>query len=859
VVIRTPDERLRIFVSSTLEELAAERRSVSRAISALHLTPVMFELGARPHPPRDLYRAYLSQSDVFIGLYWQSYGQIAPGTEVSGLEEEFERSRDLPRLLYVKVPAPEREPRLSGLLSRIERETSYRTFQTPSELGRLVRNDLATLLSERFAATRPVTGERPARGLRPLPVATTSLIGRQEAIEEVAGVVGRPNARLVTLTGPGGIGKTRLAMAVGERLHDRFDSGTAFVSLVGVTQSAEVAPAIGRAVGADLAGTDSPLEALVERFGDGRWLLILDNMEQVLGAARDLDELLARCPGLAILTTSLIALRLRAEREYPVPPLPLPADPAAVALEELAAGPAIALFLDRARMVRHDFALTPANAPAVVEICRRLAGLPLAIELAAARSRVLTPDALLRRLAASLDALGTGPVDLPERQQTLRTTVEWSVSLLDEDERSLLETVAVFVDGWSVGAAADVAGLDEDTAFELTEALARHSLVYLEETDHGPRFRMLETIGAFVAERLGARADLADIRRRHADHYRRRAEEADLPIRRGGRREWSGRLEAETGNFAAAVRWYLDNDRAPLPHLFRITTPWVLWPFVGLRFDFMDQARSWVDELLPGAETLEPLARAELLWAAVVVELEASDEPAAVATSERLEPLLDQIDDPYLDAVCRLPIAWSSVLTGDLDRGVRAASESLAKLRGQDEPIWTVVALTTLGSLEMGVGHYDDAARHMSEVRDQAERWDDARLRISSRVSLGTLALLRGRLDGAGALLGEALDLSLASRSTYSLTLSLAAFARLALAEGDPDRAALLAGATDGLRRRAGVRVWSVRREADVVAEIRQALGTDRLDQRLAAGSRLDQDEAVAAARDRPGAGVQAP
>jgi Domain of unknown function (DUF4062) len=192
-VIRTPDRRLRVFVSSTLGELAEERRAVSRAITALRLTPVMFEQGARPYPPRDLYQAYLAQSDVFIGLYWQRYGEAAPGMQVSGLEEELVLSRDLPRLLYIKAPAPDREPRLADLLARIRQEAlvSYRGFRTPSELGRLVRDDLAVLLSERFDAARPAAAPAPARpaapvparsrGPRPLPVGTTSLVGRERS------------------------------------------------------------------------------------------------------------------------------------------------------------------------------------------------------------------------------------------------------------------------------------------------------------------------------------------------------------------------------------------------------------------------------------------------------------------------------------------------------------------------------------------------------------------------------------------------------------------------------------------------------------------------------------------------------
>jgi Domain of unknown function (DUF4062) len=450
VVIRTPDQRLRVFVSSTIGstgELAAERRAVERAISALRLTPVLFELGARPHPPRELYRAYLAQSDIFIGLYWQRYGQLGAGMEVSGLEEELQlaRARGLPRLLYVKTPAPDREPRLAELLARTKEESSesYRYFRTPGELGRLVRDDLATLLSERFTAARTPAAASPTRrgrALRPLPVGITSLVGREQAIDEVAGLLRRPGVRLVTLTGPGGVGKTRLALAGADRVGDRFDAGTVFVRLDTVTRPDLVVAGIGRAVGAELGGTDSPLEALAERLGDGRWLLLLDNLEQVLEVAGALEELLARCPGVAILATSRTVLGLRAEQEYPVAALPLPADPATTPVEELAASPAVALFVDRARAVRRDFALTQANAGAVVALCRRLEGLPLAIELAAARTRLLDPDALLGRLARSLDALGTGAVDLPERQRTLRATVDWSVELLDDAERSLLST-----------------------------------------------------------------------------------------------------------------------------------------------------------------------------------------------------------------------------------------------------------------------------------------------------------------------------------------------------------------------------------------------------------------------------------
>src|SRR5215471_7369778 len=855
VVIRTPDRRLRVFVSSTLEELADERHAVSRAISALRLTPVMFEQGARPNPPRDVYRAYLAQSDVFIGLYWQRYGQPPPGAGVSGLEEEFDLSASLPKLLYVKEPAPGRDPRLARLLDRITQEStvSFRIFGRPAELGRLVRNDLAALLSDRFAAAGPSTRAAAGRGrgLGQLPVGTTTLVGREQAIGEVAGLLGRPGARLVTLTGPGGVGKTRLAVAAAGRLRGRFGDSIVFVSLAAVSEPGLVLPGIGRAVGADRAGT--PLEAVAERLGDQRWLLVLDNLEQVVGAAADLGRLLTRCPGVVILATSRTVLGLRAEREYPVLPLPISAaaDPSAAPVDELMAWPAVALFVDRAQAVRPDFALTETNAAAVAQICRRLEGLPLAIELAAARTRLLDPDGLLARLAASLDVLSTGAVDLPGRQQTLRATVAWSVGLLDDLERSLLEVAAVFTDGWTIEAAAQVADLTEDEALDLSEALARHSLIYV---DSGPRSRsrMLETVRAFVAEQLAARPDADQIRRRHADYYRMLAEQADPALRGAGHGEWLERLQAEAANLAAAVRWYLGHDRGPLPHLLR-----VLWPFWFLR-DPLTEARTWIGELLPAADSLDPLARAELMWAAALNALEVGDDVAALAARQQLATLRDEIDDPFLHAVCQLAIAWATPLTGDFDGALRAASAALDELHGQHEPLWTALAAGSLGSMETSAGRSDDALRHLREIRDLADRFDSAWLGAWSRTQLGTVAVMQGRMDQARELLDGALTRSVEAHSTRSLTLCLIAFARLAFAGGDPEQAALLAGAADGLQRRVGLRPWPMLRqgEAELIDQIRQAQDPDRFSNITAAGSRLSQQQAVAAIWRQHGTGT---
>jgi predicted ATPase len=559
-----------------------------------------------------------------------------------------------------------------------------------------------------------------------------------------------------------------------------------------------------------------------------------------------------------IVATSRTVLGLRAEREYPVPPLPLPAGPlpgptstpagpAGMRLPELMASPAVTLFVDRARAVRPGFELTEGNAAAVAEICRRLDGLPLAIELAAARTRLLDPAALLDRLAASLDALGTGAVDLPERQRTLRATVEWSVGLLTDAERSLLETMAIFAGGWTIQAAAQIAGLEENRALELSEALARHSLVYLDSTEPGPRLRMLETIREFVAERLAARPDASDVAHHHAGYYRALAEQADLPLRGPGQNEWLERLQAEAGNLSAAVRWYLAHDRGLLPHLFRI-----LWPFWQLQ-DHLGEARAWTGQLLPTAGTLDPQTRAELLWTAAVSAVEVGDDPAALSARQRLASLLDGIDDPFLRALCQQALAWSAAIADDVDGALREASAALGGLRGQDEPFWTASAGLTLGALETTLGRYDDALGHLTEVRGLAERIDNTWLAAISRMALGTLALVQSRPEEARPLLDEALGLSLATHSTRGVTLCLAAFARWALAAGDPQWAALVAAAAEGLRRRAGIRTWPILRqgEAELMAEVQQALGAERFDQVFATGARLTQREAVAAARDR--------
>jgi hypothetical protein len=348
---------------------------------------------------------------------------------------------------------------------------------------------------------------------------------------------------------------------------------------------------------------------------------------------------------------------------------------------------------------------------------------------------------------------------------------------------------------------------------------------------------------------------LAEIGRRHAGYYRRLAGQADRALRGATQGQWLERLEAEAGNLAAAVRWYQAHNRGPLPHLFRL-----LWLFWFLR-DRMGEARTWVEHLLPDADTLKPQAQAELLWTALAIATEVGDDPAAMAARHRLAPLLAGIDDPYLHAVSQLALAWSSPIVGDLEGALQRASMSLEELRGQDEPFWTAMALGTTGSMETTMGRYDSALRHLREARDLAERLGHAWLAATTRVLLGDLAVVRGRPQEARGLMDAGLELSLTAHSNNSAALCLAGFGRLTFVEGAPARAALLVGAAEGLRQRVGLRAWPMLRqfEADLLAQIRQALGAGRFDEIFAAGSRLSRQEAVAAvSSDQPGAYARA-
>ncbi|HEV3474350.1 MAG TPA: adenylate/guanylate cyclase domain-containing protein, partial [Actinomycetota bacterium] len=419
-----------------------------------------------------------------------------------------------------------------------------------------------------------------------LPTRLTRFIGRGPEIMAVEDLL--ENTRLLTLTGPGGTGKTRLSLQVASEMLPRFEDGAFFVDLSPITDPSLVATSIADAVGAKEEPGRSVGDTLQDHLRDKELLLVLDNFEQVT-AATDVVQLLLNCaPRLKLLVTSRIVLHLSGEQEYPVPPLALP-DPAHLpGLEALSQFEAVALFIDRARAVKPDFAVTNENAPAVAEICARLDGLPLAIELAAVRVKLLSPQSMLARLGQRLPLLTGGARDLPERQRTLRGAIEWSHDLLDDAKRSLFARLAVFQGGCTLEAAEAVCGTDLDVLDGLASLVDESLLRRSETTDGELRFGMLETIREFAAERLAESGQQEKLRRRHAEWVMAFAEEAEPEIVGENQALWLDRTEREHDNIRAALRWANDHGEGEIA----LRTGASLWRFWQQR-GHLREGRQW--------------------------------------------------------------------------------------------------------------------------------------------------------------------------------------------------------------------------------------------------------------------------
>ncbi|HXF83688.1 MAG TPA: LuxR C-terminal-related transcriptional regulator [bacterium] len=497
----------------------------------------------------------------------------------------------------------------------------------------------------------PRTGFRPSGVASPLPAAATPLVGRSRELQAIVQAL-RGGGRLLTLSGPPGVGKTRLALAVAAAVEGQFQSGVLFVNLAPVLDPAFFEHTLIQRLALRRFAARPPLERLTRHLGNRHLLLVLDNFEQVIAAAPRVATLVASCPRLHVLVTSREALRLAGEREFPLSPLSPPDLRESSNLAAVKRSPAAALFVARTRAVSPGFILSRENAPVVAEICRRLDGLPLAIELAAARGKVLPPEAMLVRLAERLPLLVTGPRDLPERHQTLRAAIAWSEDLLGADERAVFRRLAVFPSGFTLEAAQAVAAADISTdALAVITGLVNKSLLRREPTTASePRFGMLQTLREYAAERLTVSGEAEAMRDRHLEHFVGVAERARALFNSEQAPEWLALVEREYENFRAALAWAAERAR-PDEELRLASAICRFWAFRGN----VGEGYRWVDAALARSAAAAPSLRAMLLHGAAA--LTQDDLQRRIALDREALALARRIDDRETAARCLVNLA----------------------------------------------------------------------------------------------------------------------------------------------------------------------------------------------------------
>jgi predicted ATPase/class 3 adenylate cyclase len=938
-MIRTPDQRVRVFVSSTLQELAAERAAVRESVSQLRLTPVMFEIGARPHPPQDLYRSYLDQSDVFVGIYWQSYGWVAPGSAVSGIEDEYQLAGDRPRLIYVKQPAPDRQPELDGFLDRIrgDGKVSYRQFDTAESLSSLVLDDLALLVSERFQAsgedlrlesgtmtfvfadmegstalleelgeeyselvrvyhslvdaaasrrggrvesragdgvfcvfadavaaveasvdlqrslagrtwprgvevkarigihtgtarelpegyvgidvhraarvgdaaqgdqiilsstTVALIGDHAARqrwklatlgdfdlrglthterltqlivpdmgisvqplrarrvGAGRIPTPMTSLVGREADLRELEGLLTRAGVRLVTLTGSGGIGKTRIAAEVVHSVSDQFADGVEWVALDAVSDAELVPDAIAASLGLIDSGRQSVTDTIAEYLLDKQVLIVLDNFEHVLSAAPVVAGLLERAPGTTMLVTSRSPLRVRGEYELPVSALAYPGDDAS---GDEASYPAVELFIARARTANPHLVVHSDQMDAIAALTARLDGLPLAIELAAARTRYLDPQVLASRMTSLLDLLSRGAQDMPERHRTMRETIKWSERLLSDDARRLLRRLAVFRTNptfESVMAVANWDGTIGGDPFAEIEGLADVGLIRLASTHDRPEpeVSMLRVVREYALEELAANDELEPTQRAHAAHFLAVVEEAAPYLWTPQRGSWIAHLERYQADIAAAfVSLGSSDDRSGAWRLAAAIGPLIFLrgPYGQALSLMADAGISAIAELPDG---LSAVTAGVALQSAGFVTFLTGEASSSLPLIRRSVELLTASGDRRELARSHAVLGIAGISTGDHSAMTALESSRVAGEAMDDLPSFAIASAFS-GEVAGAMGDFDRARELVRHAEERCRASDDRWLLGLTLVVSGNLALVTDRIDEATVTYDEA-------------------------------------------------------------------------------------------------------
>ena len=624
-----------------------------------------------------------------------------------------------------------------------------------------------------------------------LPIQPTPLIGREQQVTEAVTLVHHQDIRLVTLTGAGGTGKTRLSLQVAAELVADFEDGVFFVDLAAIADPQLFIATVAQTLSVREKPGQSLSETLNDYLRDKHLLLVLDNFEQLLDAGPVVSALLAGAPNLKALVTSRAPLHLSGEHEYSVPPLAVPDLDGSEPPATLAAYEAVQLFLERAQAVKPEFELTSENAPAVAEICTRLDGLPLAIELAAARVRILNPQALLGRLGQRLALLTGGARDVPARQRTLRDTIEWSYGLLSASEQRLFVRLSVFLGGRTIEAAEvvcdPVAELDA-AVFDAVASLVEKSLLRQDDGPAGePRFFMLETIREYALERLERSGEGERLRQRHAQYFVALAEEAEPEILGADQIVWLERLEAERDNFRAALGWLLERGDTERAHrlIGSLRRGWVAR-------GYLSETRKWLEAAFEQNAAVPKPVEAKSLYALGRVALVQGDYDQAIPSLEQSARLFHELSDTEGLVFSLADLGFIATAQGRHEDAQRFADESLVEAKAAGSERTIAAALHSLACATLDAGEYGEARTLFEQSLAVRRKLGDKRNTANSLCYLGSVALLEGDYDRATALLDESLALGRELGNVLVVSAALVNESLVALAAGDAGRAAAL-------------------------------------------------------------------
>ena len=680
-----------------------------------------------------------------------------------------------------------------------------------------------------------------------LPVPPTPLVGRERELAEIGGLLlDVSEVRLLTLTGIGGVGKTRLAIAAAHDAEERFPDGVAYVALAPLKDSTLVVSTVARSLGLREAEGQSTGDALRIYLREKRTLLVLDNFEQLLGAAAEVAGLIEACPGLVVLATSRAPLRVRGEQEYPVPPLALPSSTLNPTEDEVLETASGRLLVERARAASPSFALTTENAPSVAALCWRLAGLPLALELAAAKTRFMEPAMLLRRLDRALSTGWTR--DLPERQRTMRATLDWSHDLLRESERTLFRRLSVFHASFTLEAAEAVGAADDSGTEDVLDPLGElvdQSLVMVQRSAEvgEVRYGMLEPVRQYAHEKLEESGEATTTGRSHASFFLALAERA-YPELMGARQvEWLDRLDQEHGNLMSAVSWALDTGDAETG----ARLGWALWLFWMIR-GYQRAGRRWMEALL--ALDLSPALRAKVLVSAASLAYGHGDYEWCERYSEESLKLSRQLGDTLRVAWAEFGLGVAAMSRADHESATPHLQESLRSFREIGDDFGVARATICLGMVALMRGDVNRAMETFEESLTVARRIEDRTGTCITLYNLAQVSLFRGDHEHAATLFEEGIMLAEQVTDRANVAYCLEGLAAVAGAQGNADRSARLFGAAEGLLEVLGAPVYTYYKPDPslyerTVSATRSRLGDVAFEEARERGRKMDFEQAV--------------